>query len=292
MRSRPELRLAAACAIAATALSACRDAPDAPPPAQEAHAGLARVEVVWRDASGAERTRAFGTAFRVGPQALVTAQHVAANARTERSSHGEQSGARLRVVLEPEPGDGAAKGPERALAVRVAAEEPAADLALLRIVGTDPGDGAAGSARPPAIAAGAFSPLARSRPPADSAISLVGYPTGERDLVVRSGRVLDPVRVEGDSPASAPLPEWIGDLLRDGSVLFAEVETRLGNSGSPVYLDESGEIVGLCSSLLARNELARANLIPIPGRPGEPVTLVISAQRIRSFLDAHGVPGH
>jgi hypothetical protein len=70
------------------------------------------------------------------------------------------------------------------------------------------------------------------------------------------------------------------------------VETRLGNSGAPIYLVESGEIIGLCSAVLLRNGNPKDELIPLPKPLGAPLTVIIAAHRIQSFLDAHRASGH
>ncbi len=205
---------------------------------------------------GHQRSPAFGTAFRVGPHAdLLTAQHVAANARIQREKLGPQTQAKIQVSFEataPEPGSDA----DGSLSVEVAitAEERAADLALLRIV----------------------------EPPPEGS-------SGSGGGGVRSGRLIDPVALARSLGRSESLPGWLDALLRDDAALLADVETRLGNSGAPIDLAESGEIIALCSAILLRDSLTQGELIPLPKLPGAPITVILAAQRIQRFLDAHPV---
>jgi hypothetical protein len=290
-RIGPRRRIATCLAITAAAAVGCGDAPDAARPLASLGEGVARVEVVWRDAGGIHRSRAFGTAFRVGSQGeLLTAHHVAANARSQRQKLGRETRPRIHVTFAaagPEPGSGADES--LSIEVAIAAEDPEADLALLRSV-EPPREGGDGSARRgPAggVASGTVAPLASAPPAAESAVSVVGYPIGEPDLVMRTGRLLDPALLDDAPAASEPLRRRLAEHVRDGVVLLADVETRLGNSGAPIYLAESGEIIGLCSAVVLRNDITRGNLIPLPHPPGAPITVIITADRIHRFLAAH-----
>ena len=289
MRSGHLRRLAVCLAIAAAAAVGCGDAPDAIGPLESLAAGVARVQVVWWDSSGAERSRAFGTAFRVGSRGdLLTAQHVAANARAQRERLGRQTRASIQVAFAPtapEPGSDA--DGSLSAEITITAEDRGADLALLRIVEPAPEGAAGGPERRSSLRSAAR--LASTPPPAESAIAVAGFPIGERHLVVRSGRLLDPVALARGLGASESLPSWLDELLRDDAVLLADVETRLGNSGAPIYLAESGEIIGLCSAILLQGTLTKGELIPLPHPPGDPITVIIAAHRIHSFLDANRV---
>jgi hypothetical protein len=291
----PSTRLATSLAIAAAAALACGDAPDATPPPGSLDSGVGRVEVLWWDASGAARSRAFGTAFRIGSQGdLLTAGHVAANARAERESHGPETGARILVAFAPTGSErGSDADGSRPVEVAIAAEDPGADLALLRVVEPPPEGGeGSGLGRPASAARGSAARLAWAEPPAESAVAVVGYPMGEPRPVVRVGRLLDPAILNTTPAMTEQLPSWLMELAGDGAVLLADVEARVGNSGAPIYLLESGEIIGLCSALVARSDLAKGELIPLPNPPGDAITVIIAARQIQSFLDAHRVSGH
>jgi S1-C subfamily serine protease len=273
-------------------LVGCGDAPDAKGPLGSLDTGVGRVEVAWRDSSGVPRSRAFGTAFRVGSQGdLLTAQHVARSARVQRERLGRETRARLHVAFAPTRAEsGSDADGSRSVEVAIAAEDPGADLALLRIVEPPPeggeGSGPGGPAR--SIARGSAARLAWGEPPAESAVAVVGYPIGEPHPVLRTGRLLDPV-VLNASPSVPPLPSWLTELLRDRVVLLADVEARLGNSGAPIYLADTGEIIGLCVALVTRSGVTRGELIPLPQPPSDAITVIVSAHRIQSFLDAHRV---
>jgi S1-C subfamily serine protease len=281
-RGRGRWRGIAACLAVALAVG-CGNAPDSTAPLEALGEGVARVDVVWWDSNGVRRSRAFGTAFRVGsPGELLTAHHVAANARTQSENLGAGTRARIHVVFAPAaPEPGSDEGATHSFEVAIAAEDPDTDLALLRGVGPPLEGGEEGVAR-----------LASARPSAESPIAVVGYPIGEPHLVVRTGRLLDPAMLL-DAPleATGPQRSRLEEQLRDGAVLVGDVETRLGNSGAPIYLAESREIIGLCSAVLIRGSIARRELFPLPDPPGATLTLIIAAQRIQSFLDAHRAPG-
>src|SRR5262245_2954482 len=284
-------RLATWLAGAAIAASACGEAPDAGRSLDALGADVARVQVVWSDTSGAPQSRAFGTAFRVGPRGeLLTAWHVAASARTQREQLGPGTRARIQAAFAP-GGAGRGSGADRRLPVEVAiaAEDRDADLALLRML-DEPRPDAAVEGSAGRLARGRIARIASARPPAESAVAVAGYPIGERDLVVRPGRLLDPVALARTLSRSESLPAWLDELLRDDGILVADVEARLGNSGGPIYVEESGEVVGLCTAVLLHNEIVRGELIPLPRPPGDPIAVIVAAHRIRSFLDAHGVP--
>ena len=282
-------RLAACLAAAAVAAVGCGNAPDASRSLAPLDAGVARVQVVWWDTTGAQHSRAFGTAFRVGSQGdLLTAHHVAANARAQRERLGPQTQAKIHVAFDPTPEPGSEADGSLSVEVAITAEDRGVDLALLRIVPPRPDGGGASGGRGSAggISQRGVARFASSPTPTESVVTVVGYPIGERDLVVRSGTLLDPASIARSLGA---FPSWLDELLRDDAVLLADVETRLGNSGSPIYLEESGEVIGLCSAVLLRDALARGELIPLPNPPGAPITVIIAAQRIQRFLDAHGV---
>src|SRR5262245_51640707 len=185
-------RLATWLAGAAIAASACGEAPDAGRSLDALGADVARVQVVWSDTSGAPQSRAFGTAFRVGPRGeLLTAWHVATSARTQRSQLGPGTHPRIQAAFAPS-GVARGSGADGLLPVEVAiaAEDRDADLALLRILG-EPAPRAEGGSEG-GLARGRVARLASARPTAESAVAVAGYPIGERDLVVRPGRLLDP----------------------------------------------------------------------------------------------------
>jgi len=278
---------AACLAVAAASALGCSDAKPTLPALGSLDVGVGRVEVVWSDTSGVPRSRVFGTAFRVGSQGdLLTAQHVARNARGQLATLGRETRPRLHVAFEPtpdEPGSGA--DGHHSVEIQVAAEDADADLALLRILEPPPqgGEGSGLGRSASSVSRGSAARLASAKPPAESAVAVVGYPIGARHPVIRTGRLLDA------GPAVPPLPNWLEPLSSDGSLHFAEVETRRRNSGAPVYLAETGEIIGLCTALVARSDLERGWLIPLPSPPSDPITVIIAAHRIQSFLDAHRV---
>src|SRR5262245_43139290 len=130
-------RLATWLAGAAIAASACGEAPDAGRSLDALGADVARVQVVWSDTSGAPQSRAFGTAFRVGPRGeLLTAWHVAASARTQRAQLGPGTRARIQAAFAPS-GVARGSGAEGLLPVEVAiaAGDRGADRAPRRTLG-------------------------------------------------------------------------------------------------------------------------------------------------------------
>jgi hypothetical protein len=218
----------------------------------------------------------------------LTAWHVASSARTQREQLGPGTRARIQVAFapsDPEPGSDA--DGFLAVEVEIAAEDADADLALLRVRVGPPADRGGGGSAAGGTERGRAARLASAQPPAESAVAVAGYPIGERDLEVRRGRLLDPAALARALPRSESFPAWLDDLLRDDAILLADVEARLGNSGGPIYLVESGEVIGLCVAILLRNTIVRDELIPLPHPPGDPIALIVAAHRIQSFLDAH-----
>jgi S1-C subfamily serine protease len=216
-------------------------------------AGVARLEVRWMGPAAAWKSKPIGTAFFVGDQGyLLTARHVAEHGRTALEDLGGRLPARL-VAIQP--------GSE-SVDVAIVAEDPEADVALLRVKGANHQDGRS---------------LRRSAPPAQSEVALAGFPIGAPGLVVQRGRLLDPGSHGLTAEDFRSREGWT--MLAEGDLLPASVVAEVGHSGGPLFLAETGEVLGLCSASLLRadpNDDTR-------------LALIVPAPRIARFLDAQGV---
>ena len=94
-------------------------------------------------------------------------------------------------------------------------------------------------------------------------------------------------------PAALTIPvtkvPWL-EPLRGRGYLFADLQTRRGHSGGPVYLPESGDVVGVCVSVMFISRTQGDPGIPIQIHHGTAATLVIPAREVVRLLDEHGVP--
>ena len=81
------------------------------------------------------------------------------------------------------------------------------------------------------------------------------------------------------------------ERIRVDSVFFADLRTRIGHSGSPVFLLGAGDVVGLCIAVLFRSSDDReAGLPDGSGSARRRVTAVIRSREIIEFLEANHVP--
>jgi hypothetical protein len=259
--------------------------------AETALSPAVRIQAALTDALGETRHNHLGSGFVVSAEGhVVTAFHVIENFRQLQAA--APADEQVALVAQPASIDGqperegheaGASVSTRSWPLRAVAEDPGNDLALLQAMsGPEPAGSnglASGVAR-----------LALAPPAPDTAIVLSGYPYGARTLQSRSGRILVSASALGDASHAFDAPSWF-QALGTGGFLLAEVETQRGNSGSPVSMTESGDVIGLCSAilLLNRSQLADASESDSEEEPAAPFTLVIPARSIAALLDRHGV---
>ena len=287
MPSRPFAILAIA--ALAVALARCDVHPQrAALPGRSGISPVVLIQAARTNAKGEVSSTRLGSGFIVSDTGhLVTAYHVIEN--FEGMLTAAATGERIRLVALPasiDAGEDDASTHFESRPLERIGEDPANDLALLKAAqwpkaaATDrPGDAAEGVAR-----------LALTLPEPDTPIELAGYPFGARALRKRLGRLVSVSSPRDVNPASDS-PSWF-EALGSGDFLLAEVETHGGNSGSPVFRTDSGDVIGLCSAILLLNRDAPA----VAGRPAgaaaAPFTLVIPSHSIAALLDEHGVDWH
>ncbi len=262
--------------------------------AERALSPAVRIQAAVTDALGETRHNHLGSGFVVSTEGhVVTAFHVLENFR--RLQAAAPASERIALVAQPASIDGqperqgretGAPAPTRGWPLRQIAEDSGNDLALLQAVSGPEPAGSNGLAS-------SVARLALAPPAPDTAIALSGYPYGARTLQSRSGRILVSASALGDASHAFDAPSWF-QALGTGGFLLAEVETQRGNSGSPVSMTESGDVIGLCSAilLLNRSQLADAHdndATDSEEEPAAPFTLVIPARSIAALLDRHGV---
>jgi len=285
------LRLRALLLLSLLPTWSCSDSPDS---TRELGSAIVRLQVAWTDDTGKSRVVALGSGFLVSAEGhVVTAHHVIENGREELASLESDSDARL-VALLPTPNSGAvgeARGRFSRVDLSVLAERPDWDLALLELAphpffAAARRDRQRGGDRAPQPE---IARLSLEPPKPGTAVVLAGFPTGEKQLVVSTGHVLDERILAGAALDLDEAPEWL-EPLRGRGYLFADLETRRGHSGGPVYLAESGDVVGVCVSVMFISRTQGDQGIPIRIRHGTAATLVIPAREVARLLDEHGVP--
>jgi S1-C subfamily serine protease len=266
------------------------------PPAstRELGSAIVRLQVTWADDTGKSRVTALGSGFLVSAEGhVVTAHHVIENGRQELAGLASDSDARL-VALLPTPSTGAVgetHGRFSRVDLSVLAERPDWDLAVLELaphpfLAAARRDRQRGGDRVPQAE---IVRLSLEPPKPGTAVVLAGFPTGEKRLVVSTGHVLDERILAGAALDLDEAPEWL-EPLRGRGYLFADLQTRRGHSGGPVYLPESGDVVGVCVSVMFISRTQGDPGIPIQIHHGTAATLVIPAREVVRLLDEHGVP--
>ncbi|MFI1019084.1 trypsin-like serine peptidase [Streptomyces sp. NPDC020965] len=176
-----------------------------------------------------------GTAFPVGPDAVMTNRHVAAEFARDTGAgwtFKQGMGARISTAEgyeESTAGDGVAYE-----VVDVLGIHPDHDLALLRIA---PGPSGAGDSLTPLAVAAVAPPDVPGRP-----VYCVGYPAydGRRNEPVAMSRIfMDVYNVKRLQPGTTT------GLLPERTVLTHDCSTLGGNSGSPVFDLTDHRVLGL-----------------------------------------------
>jgi S1-C subfamily serine protease len=228
-----------------------------------------------------------GSGFLVSAEGhLVTARHVITNGLEALANHASDPSARLIAAL---PASDTRGNPIR-FDLSVIAEHPETDLALAKLAPRSFSDGAdRGGAGSTTHTAGlGIARLSLVTPQSGTAVALAGYPAGERQLIVSAGRVIDERLLDDDVLALDSAPGWL-DALQGRGLLFADFATRRGHSGGPVFLAESGEVVGVCVSVVFVSRTKGDRGIPFRVRQGSGLTLVIPARDMVALLNENGV---
>jgi len=229
-----------------------------------------------------------GSGFLVSDEGhLVTARHVITNGLEALANHESDPNARLIAAL---PASDARGDPTR-FDLSLIAEHAETDLALAKLAPRSFSEGVSrGGTGSAARAAGlGIARLSLATPRTGAAVAVAGYPAGEKQLIVSAGHVIDERLLDDDVLALDSAPEWL-ERLQGRGLLFADFATRRGHSGGPVYLAESGDVVGVCVSVVFNARTKGDHAIPFRVRQGSGLTLVIPARDLVALLNENGVP--
>lgn len=272
----------------------CDDASDANGARRALAPTIVRLQATWTEETGSSRMAALGSGFLVSDEGhVITAHHVIENGREKLASLENASDAKLVAAL-PVASPGAyraARGGFTRIDLSVLAERAEWDLALLELAphesfATARREEERGEERAAQLE---IARLSLEPPQPGTGVVLAGFPTGDKRLVVSDGRVLDERILAGAALDVDEAPEWL-EPLRGRGYLFADFETRRGHSGGPVYLADSGDVVGVCVSVMFIYRERGEQGIPLRIRHGTDATLVIPAREVARLLDEHRVP--
>jgi hypothetical protein len=273
------------CALALGLTTHCSDAAD---PSGSAEPAVAQIHLRWRDAEGQHKTSALGSGFAVSDRGhIVTAQHVVRNGRNRLANLEGAEDVKLIAVL---PGDGANEDPIE-VALSTVAEYPDSDLALMSLVADPSSSRIDPRARDLLIGESATGIAQLSIEPLEhgAAVILSGYPGARQRLDRVSGRLVDATILSEVGVRNEPAPGWIDRMLARG-IYLADVDTKLGYSGGPVALADTGGVVGLCSAvMLLKVDDAGAAPLRFPLRYRSKITVLVPAAELARILHANGV---
>ena len=136
--------------------------------------------------------------------------------------------------------------------------------------------------------------LDTNRPRDGETIGISGYPLGEPVLVTNAGWMATSWAFKIDVYAT-PIPgapQWF-QLPDVADVYLADVEVNPGNSGAPVYLVESAEVIGMCvSSKPAPVRDQKGEIVKIDGQClyySSGLTHVVPSRYIVEILKKNGL---
>ncbi len=276
------------CALALALATGCSDTPSPSHGAASAGPAVGRIELTWWDAHGQRRLTPLGSGFVISAQGhVVTAQHVVRNGRKRRENFKGAEDVRLIASF---PGAGADEDPIE-VELSTVAEYPDSDLALLELA-ADPFSSRADPRARGLLDGGSAGGVAQlSIEPLEhgAAVVLSGYPNGQKQLRRISGRLVDATFLSEVGVRNEPSPGWIDRMLARG-IYLADMDTRLGYSGGPVFLVDTGGVVGVCSSIMLL-DVRDAGAAPLrfPLRYRSQITVLIPAAEVARILHAHGV---
>jgi hypothetical protein len=277
------------CALALALATRCSDASSPNRAAAGAGPAVAHIELTWRDAEEQRGATPLGSGFVVSGQGhLITAQHVVENGRKRLASLENAEGVSLIATL---PGARADEDPIE-VELSAVAEYPNSDLALLELV-ADPFSSRADPRARDVLERGNAGGVARlSLEPAEhgTAVVLSGYPDGRKQLGRISGRLVDATFLSEVGVRNEPAPGWIDRMLARG-IYLGDMDTKGGYSGGPVFLVDTGAVVGVCSSIMLLN-VSGTGAAPLrfPLRHGPKITVFIPAVEVARILHEHGIP--
>ncbi|MER5549732.1 serine protease [Streptomyces sp. NPDC002589] len=195
---------------------------------------------------GTPRRAALGTGFIVSDRGLVlTASHVVA-AMAQVAAQGWNNPA-LMIGL-AHTNEEMLRGNFTLMDAQVVADDPGRDLALLQMQPNPFGTAAIPSGivingKQAELTTG-VAEISSDRPRDGAPIAVSGYPLQESTLITTCGIIASAWATEliPALGSQAAFPE----MPRQTDVYVVDVTVNRGNSGGPVYLSESGRVIGVC----------------------------------------------
>lgn len=276
------------CALALALAVGCSDTPSPSHGAAGAGPAVARIELTWWDAQGQRRATPLGSGFVISKQGhVVSAQHVVRNGRKRQATLEGAEDVRLVATF---PGAGAHEDPLK-VQLSTVAEYPDSDLALLALAADPYSSRADPRARDILDGGNTLGVAQLSIEPLEhgAAVVLSGYPNGQKQLRRVSGRLVDATFLSEVGVRNEPSPGWIDRMLARG-IYLADMDTRLGYSGGPVLLVDTGGVVGVCSAIMLL-DVSDAGAAPLrfPLRYRSQITVLIPSAEVARILHEHGV---
>jgi S1-C subfamily serine protease len=278
----------AALALAVLAAGGCSGLPALRRPPNTTTPISVRVQLSMVNVRGETYDLMLGSGFLINAEGhVVTAAHMVEYARNYFPI---KPTAHFTVVLPPRRARSEPVG-SRTLDASLVLEDTSLDLAVLQIDADE-------VARPrPWWCLGSrvgmtqrdVPRLRLDAPPVGAAIVLAGYPEDATSVVESEGhlldeRILDRYRVD----AGTPRPPFA--TLLDHAVYLVDAPTEPGESGSPVYLAGTREVIGVCVSILQLLGDGNPDAPEPSMHAGERATLVVQARMLAKLLDAHEIP--
>jgi len=247
-----------------------------------------RVQLSMVNVRGETRDLVLGSGFLLNAEGhVVIAGHMVATARIYLPI---KPTAHFTVVLPPWRG-----GPEtvdgRTRDASLVLEAPSLDLAVLQIDAeeiTRPGPWPWSAPRV-GLSEREIPRLRLDEAPVGATIVLAGYPEGAPPLVEARGRLVDASVLEHYEIYADPENPLLA-ALRHHAIYLADVATEQGQSGSPVYLAETREVIGVCVSILQLAEGQQPDPPETPPSDAPSITIVVQAGALAALLDAHEIP--
>jgi S1-C subfamily serine protease len=131
-----------------------------------------------------------------------------------------------------------------------------------------------------------------ARPPDGAGVAISGFPLGESSLVTTAGSLASVwSSTQTESPVPLPSQDWSPPVQSD--TYLADLAANPGNSGGPIYLSKTGNLIGICVAIrLAPMRDQNGNPVTVDGQQlsyASGLTVVVPARYIAELLDRNGV---
>ncbi|HEY5658559.1 MAG TPA: serine protease, partial [Myxococcota bacterium] len=256
-------------------------------PGRGAEPSVARIELHWRDGRGQSGSAPLGSGFFVSRQGhAITAGHSIAKGRKRLAKVESPTDVRMVAVL-PDAAENAADANPLELEVTTVEEYPEIDLALLALV-EDPYSSHA-DPRARELLEDGVARLLLEVPDHGTAVVLSGYPNNQKQPYRTIGRLVDDAFLSEIGVRNEPSPGWLERMLGHG-VRLADLDTKRGHSGGPVFLADGSGVIGVCVSIMLLNG-GGTGVEPLrfPLRYRSQITVLIPSAEIVKRLQARGI---